>query len=82
MGSDSEEKKMVLRLKEILPDRSEQEICEMLKECGMDPDEAVQRLLSQGRVVAFLSLLCFCFRFLSLFMVGDESKEAIFTPRR
>ncbi|XP_031382162.1 uncharacterized protein LOC116196536 isoform X2 [Punica granatum] len=47
MGSDREERKMVQRVKEILHDRPEQEIYAMLKECGMDPDEAVQRLLSQ-----------------------------------
>ncbi|KAK4766479.1 hypothetical protein SAY87_008121 [Trapa incisa] len=47
MWSSSEEKKMVRRLKDILHDRPEHEICAMLQECNMDPDEAVQRLLSQ-----------------------------------
>lgn len=47
-----ESDRVVRRLKEILHDRSEQEIYDVLKECGMDPGAAVERLLSQGRIVA------------------------------
>jgi hypothetical protein len=40
-------KKLVQGLKEIV-NRPEAEIYAALRECGMDPDEAVSRLLSQG----------------------------------
>ncbi|KAG6405056.1 hypothetical protein SASPL_132638 [Salvia splendens] len=40
-------RKMVLSLKEIV-NCTEAEIYAALKECNMDPDEAVHRLLSQG----------------------------------
>lgn len=57
-------RKMVASLKEIV-NCPEAEIYAMLKECGMDPSEAVHRLLSQGRI-RFLCLLFalffgFCF---------------------
>lgn len=63
MGSDGEERNMVQSLMEILHDRPEHEIYSVLKECGMDPDEAVQSLLSQGHIMGFPSL-CFGFSFL------------------
>jgi hypothetical protein len=40
-------RKLVQCLKEIV-NRPEAEIYSALRECGMDPDEAVSRLLSQG----------------------------------
>ena len=40
-------RKLVQGLKEIV-NRPEAEIYAALRECGMDPDEAVSRLLSQG----------------------------------
>ena len=62
-------KKMVQSLKEIV-NCPEAEIYAMLKECNMDPNEAVSRLLSQGFSLfsSFLrhscSWVCFCFCFL------------------
>lgn len=47
-------KKMVQSLKEIV-NCPEHEIYAMLKECDMDPNDTVNRLLSQG--VFFLSLV-------------------------
>lgn len=41
-------RKMVQSLKGILADRSEAEIYATLCDCGMDPDIAVERLISQG----------------------------------
>ena len=40
-------KKVVQDLKEVVGN-SEEEIYAMLKECNMDPNETVQRLLNQG----------------------------------
>ena len=40
---------MVQSLKGILADRSEGEIYATLCDCGMDPDIAVERLISQGK---------------------------------
>ena len=40
-------RKMVQSLKEVV-NCSEQEIYAMLKECNMDPNDAVHRLLAQG----------------------------------
>ncbi|KAI6673221.1 hypothetical protein NL676_001127 [Syzygium grande] len=42
-----ESKAQVERIKEILPDCTDREIYDALKVCKMDPDAAVQRLLSQ-----------------------------------
>jgi hypothetical protein len=42
-------RKMVQSLKGILADRSEGEIYATLCDCGMDPDIAVERLISQGK---------------------------------
>ena len=50
-------KKMVQSLKEIV-NCPEAEIYAMLKECNMDPNEAVSRLLSQGFPLFFF-FLCF-----------------------
>jgi len=62
-------RKLVQSLKEIV-NRPEAEIYAALRECGMDPDEAVSRLLSQGSgtACAILSPLprfraCFAVRF-------------------
>lgn len=62
-------RKLVQSLKEIV-NRPEAEIYAALRECGMDPDEAVSRLLSQGSGApcAILSPLpgvraCFAVRF-------------------
>jgi hypothetical protein len=43
-----ESRKMVQSLKGILADRSEAEIYTTLRDCSMDPDVAVERLISQG----------------------------------
>ena len=73
MGSDSKNgvgvpqvpqvmKNVIQNLKEIVK-CSDTEIYAVLKECNMDPNEAVQRLLSQG-------CYAFCFSFLfSLFII-------------
>ena len=42
-------RKLVQSLKEIV-NRPDAEIYAALRECGMDPDEAVSRLLSQGPI--------------------------------
>ena len=41
-------RKMVQSLKEIVNNCTEQEIYASLKDCNMDPNEAVNRLLTQG----------------------------------
>ena len=43
---------MVQSLKGILADRSEGEIYATLCDCGMDPDIAVERLISQGTILS------------------------------
>lgn len=48
-GIPAEWRKMVQSLKEIVNNCTEQEIYATLRECNMDPDEAVNRLLTQGR---------------------------------
>lgn len=48
-------RKMVQSLKGILADRSEGEIYATLCDCGMDPDIAVERLISQGTYSLALS---------------------------
>lgn len=47
-GIPAASRKMVQSLKEIVSNFTELEIYAMLKECNMDPNEAVSRLLSQG----------------------------------
>ena len=59
-------KKMIQNLKEIV-NCSEAEIYATLKECNMDPNEAVSRLLSQG-IFSFFFLLFFVIYY-NLFMV-------------
>ena len=44
----SSTRKMVQSLKEIVNNYTEQEIYAMLKDCNMDPNETVNRLLTQG----------------------------------
>ncbi|GJN11412.1 hypothetical protein PR202_ga29603 [Eleusine coracana subsp. coracana] len=46
---------MVQSLKGILADRSEAEIYATLCDCGMDPDIAVDRLISQGMLESALA---------------------------
>ena len=55
-GIPPEWRKMVQSLKEIVNNCTDQEIYATLRECNMDPDEAVNRLLTQG-----LSLSLFIF---------------------
>lgn len=55
-------KKVVQTVKEIV-NCTEQEIYAVLKECDMDPNRAVERLLAQGFCYP-LSPLCVCFPFL------------------
>lgn len=47
-GIPAASRKMVQSLKEIVNNFPEHEIYAMLRECNMDPNEAVSRLLSQG----------------------------------
>lgn len=47
-GIPAGSRKMVQSLKEIVNNCTEQEIYAMLKDCNMDPNEAVNRLLAQG----------------------------------
>ena len=47
-GIPAEWRKMVQSLKEIVGNCTDQEIYATLRECNMDPDEAVNRLLTQG----------------------------------
>lgn len=49
-------RKMVMELKEIVNNTSEVEIYATLKDCHMDPNEAVNRLLSQGPYSLLFSL--------------------------
>ena len=51
-GVPTSSKKMIQSLKEIV-NCPEAEIYAMLKECNMDPNEAVNRLLSQGLICFF-----------------------------
>jgi hypothetical protein len=52
-GIPAASRKMVQSLKEIVTNIPDNEIYATLKDCNMDPNEAVSRLLSQG---FFLSL--------------------------
>lgn len=47
-GIPQSAKKFVQSVKEIVPSADEDQIYTELKACGMDPNEAVQRLLNQG----------------------------------
>ena len=49
-GIPAASRKMVQSLKEIVNGVPEAEIYSTLKECNMDPNEAVNRLLSQGEI--------------------------------
>lgn len=52
-------RKMVQSLKEIVNNCTELEIYAALKECNMDPNEAINRLLSQGPIFSISTyLLC------------------------
>lgn len=52
-GIPAASRKMVQSLKEIVNNIPDNEIYATLKECNMDPNEAVSRLLSQGFVSLF-----------------------------
>ncbi|KAI4308093.1 hypothetical protein L6164_031203 [Bauhinia variegata] len=58
-------KKLVQNLKEIVncTDFTEQEIYEVLRECDMDPDRAVERLLAQGCAIYCLLFYLFAMYF-------------------
>ncbi|KAJ6775893.1 RNA polymerase II DEGRADATION FACTOR-LIKE PROTEIN (DUF1296) [Salix koriyanagi] len=58
-GIPAASRKMVQSLKEIV-NCPEPEIYAMLKECNMDPNEAVNRLLSQGLFSLTILSLCSC----------------------
>lgn len=63
-GIPAASRKMVQSLKEIVNGVSEAEIYSALKDCNMDPNEAVNRLLSQGeKEIAFraFEFLISCF---------------------
>jgi hypothetical protein len=47
-GIPQSAKKIVQSVKEIVPSADEDQIYTELKACGMDPNEAVQRLVNQG----------------------------------
>lgn len=68
-GIPAGSRKMVQSLKEIVNNCTEQEIYAMLKDCNMDPNESVNRLLAQGhKATLFLSL--FVFRVLGFEVLG------------
>ena len=56
-------KKMIDDIKEITVYPTEDEIYAMLKECSMDPNETIQKLLLQG-IIFFFSFLLSLFDFL------------------
>ena len=58
-------KKVVQSVKEIVNCCSEQEIYAVLKECDMDPNRAVERLLAQG--FSLCSFRCCCYYCVFLF---------------
>lgn len=65
-GIPAGSRKMVQSLKEIVNNYTELEIYAALKECNMDPNEAVNRLISQGTIsVYFLWEKKFAFGFFS-----------------
>lgn len=57
-GIPSASRRMVLSLKEIVNNCTEQEIYAMLKDCNMDPNETVNRLLAQGPPFFFVFVFC------------------------
>jgi len=58
-------RKMVQSLKEIVSNFPDHEIYATLKDCNMDPNEAVSRLLSQGSFLSFYLSALFVSRFLT-----------------
>ncbi|KAJ0960243.1 hypothetical protein J5N97_001918 [Dioscorea zingiberensis] len=70
-GIPAGSRKMVQSLKEIVNNCTEQEIYAMLKDCNMDPNEAVNRLLASRSKLSFSSLF---FDFLG-FVVLDPFHE-------
>ena len=78
-------RKMVQSLKEIVNNLcTEQEIYFTLKECNMDPDEAVNRLLSQGpwlwllsNLHLYLSLLLLSFLYIILIFLFFFSRAQL-----
>ena len=65
-GIPSGSRKMVQSLKEIVNNCTEQEIYAMLKECNMDPNETVNRLLAQG--LLFLSLSLYIYIYICIYI--------------
>lgn len=53
------ERKVISSLKEVVP-HSEEEIYAMFTECNRDPDETVQRLLSEGNTLFLLPYAFLC----------------------
>uniref|UniRef100_A0A2P2LZ21 GBF-interacting protein 1 N-terminal domain-containing protein n=1 Tax=Rhizophora mucronata TaxID=61149 RepID=A0A2P2LZ21_RHIMU len=49
LSISSDTRTIIQTLKEIKNSHSEEEIYAILEECSMDPDEAAQKLLSQGK---------------------------------
>jgi len=72
-------RKMVQSLKEIVSNFPDHEIYATLKDCNMDPNEAVSRLLSQG---SFLSLCVFVSRFLMSFHLELNARTPSFNVSR
>ena len=52
-------REVIQNIKEVTGDHTEEEIYAMLKDCAMDPNETVQKLLMQG-------ILSFSFSFIRL----------------
>ncbi|KAG7034689.1 hypothetical protein SDJN02_04419 [Cucurbita argyrosperma subsp. argyrosperma] len=65
-GIPAEWRKMVQSLKEIVNNCTDQEIYATLRECNMDPDEAVNRLITQGCIFTVI--------------VGEVRPERIILP--
>lgn len=71
-GIPAGSRKMVQSLKEIVNNCTEQEIYAMLKDCNMDPNEAVNRLLAQGPPPISLSKSFTLSKFIFLIFEFDD----------
>lgn len=61
----------VKSIKEVVGNHSESDIYAVLRETNMDPDEAAQKLLNQGVVFSFSTVLVLCdSAYVVLFFVG------------
>jgi len=65
-------RKMVQSLKEIVSNFPDHEIYATLKDCNMDPNEAVSRLLSQGSFLSLSISAFFVSRFLIFLSLGAK----------